>query len=72
MTDELLTLEECAPILRCSYSKVYKIARAGTLPFKQIGNAWLIPRSKLYAALGLAIDDRAAKRKAASSPTKVR
>lgn len=34
MTDELLTLEECAPILRCSYSKVYKIARAGTLPFK--------------------------------------
>ena len=63
MTDELLTLEECAPILRCSYSKANKIARAGKLPFKQIGNAWLIPRSKLYAALGLAIDDEGGKKK---------
>lgn len=51
--DEMLTITECVPITRFSYTKLYKMARAGTIPFKQFGSTWLIPKSKLYEYLGM-------------------
>ncbi|MBE6465280.1 MAG: helix-turn-helix domain-containing protein [Coriobacteriaceae bacterium] len=54
MADKLVTLEEAAQVMRCSYSKAAKIARAGTLPFIKLGANWVIAESALNRALGLA------------------
>ncbi len=51
--DKLLTISECVPIARCSYSKLYKLAKSGALPFRKLGATWLIPESRLLEALGL-------------------
>ena len=48
MNDVLLNLSESAKIMRCSYSKAQRIARAGEMPFRKIGSNWVIARSALY------------------------
>ena len=53
MTDRLLTLSEAAKVMRCSYSKTQRMARAGSLPFKRLGANWFISQSVLYQELGL-------------------
>ena len=55
MQDRLLNLAEAADVMRCSYSKALKIARAGKLPFRKIGANWVIARSVLYRELGLSV-----------------
>lgn len=52
--DELVTIAEAASVARCSYTKMYALARSGELPFKKLGSTWLIPRSRLFSELGLA------------------
>lgn len=54
MTDKLLTLEEASQVMRCSYSKAAKMARAGRFPFRKLGSNWVIAESALYRELGLA------------------
>ena len=51
--DVLLTLGEASRIMRTSYSKAQKIAKAGELPFRKLGASWVIPKSVLYRELGL-------------------
>ena len=53
MTDKLMNLSEAAKVMRCSYSKAQRIARAGNLPFRKIGANWVIAQSVLYRELGL-------------------
>lgn len=53
MQDRLLYLAEAADVMRCSYSKALKIARAGKLPFRKVGANWVIAQSALYRELGL-------------------
>ena len=53
MTDELLNLSEACKILKVSYSKGVKLAKAHALPFKKLGSTWIISRSTLYRELGL-------------------
>lgn len=55
--DKLLTLKEASCVMRTSYSKAQKLAKAGAFPFKKIGCSWMIPQSALYAALGLKVPD---------------
>lgn len=55
--DKLLTLEEASRVMRISYSKAQKLAKAGAFPFKKVGCSWMIPRSALYAELGLELPD---------------
>ncbi len=43
--------------MRISYSKAQKLAKAGAFPFKKVGCSWMIPRSALYAELGLELPD---------------
>ena len=53
MTDELLNLSEACKIMKVSYSKGAKLAKAHALPFKKLGSMWIISRSTLYRELGL-------------------
>lgn len=55
--DKLLTLEEASQVMRISYSKAQKLAKAGAFPFKKVGCSWMIPRSALYAELDLELPD---------------
>lgn len=55
--DKLLTLGEASRVMRVSYSKAQKLAKAGAFPFKKVGCSWMIPQSALYAALGLKLPD---------------
>lgn len=55
MPDRLMYLSEAAEVMRCSYSKAQKIARAGKLPFRKIGANWVIAQSTLYRELGLSV-----------------
>ena len=55
MQDRLLNLAEAADVMRCSYSKALKIARAGKLPFRKVGANWVIARPVLYRELGLSV-----------------
>lgn len=57
MPDRLMNLAEAANVMRCSYSKAQKIARAGKLPFRKIGANWVIARSVLYRELGLSVGE---------------
>lgn len=51
--DILLNLSQACQIMGISYSKGQKMAKAGALPFRKLGATWVIPKSKLYAELGL-------------------
>lgn len=53
MTDKLLTLGEASQVMRCSYSKAAKMARAGRFPFRKLGSNWVIAESALYRELGM-------------------
>lgn len=53
MSDELLNLSQACEIMKVSYSKGAKLAKAHVLPFKKLGSTWCISRSALYRELGL-------------------
>lgn len=55
--DRLLSLGEACDIMRVSYSKGQRLAKAGRLPFGKLGATWTIPRSVLLEALGMRQDD---------------
>jgi len=46
MTD-FLTTKEAAALLRITTRTLYKLAKAGTIPSKRIGNLWRFSRADL-------------------------
>lgn len=51
--DTLLNLTQASQVMKVSYSKAQKLAKAGALPFKKLGATWVIPQSALYRELGM-------------------
>lgn len=46
-TDEILTADEAAQLLRVSVKTVLKLARDGRLPAQKVGRAWRFHRTQL-------------------------
>lgn len=46
-TQDILTVEETAAILRCDYETALRLLRAGKLPGVKVGHQWRISRQRL-------------------------
>jgi len=53
--DTWLTVAETAPLYRVSLDTIYRLLRAGTLPFRyiRIGNSWRINADDVHRHLGI-------------------
>lgn len=52
MSDEYLTVEECAELLQCSAQTIRRAVKRGELPTLELGTVIRIPRSALDAMVG--------------------
>jgi excisionase family DNA binding protein len=51
---DLMTVKECASLLRITLHKAYELVKAEEIPAIRLGGRWRIPKARLIADLGLA------------------
>ena len=47
MTEEIMTIEECAKYLKTSVSTIYRLAQQGKIPATKVGNQWRFQKKKI-------------------------
>jgi excisionase family DNA binding protein len=47
MTEEVMTIEECARYLKTSVSTIYWLAQEGKIPASKVGNQWRFRKEKI-------------------------
>jgi len=47
MTEEIMTIEECAKYLKTSVSTIYRLAQEGKIPATKVGNQWRFQKKKI-------------------------
>lgn len=47
MTEEIMTIEECAKYLKTGVSTIYKLAQEGKIPASKVGNQWRFRKEKI-------------------------
>ena len=47
MSEEIMTIEECAKYFKTSISTIHRLAQEGKIPASKVGNQWRFRKEKI-------------------------